>query len=239
MAKNILYLGMADDILTPLLLCPDFDNLFVMDDFDEAFSTDDTLDSQRDDIIKILEQGYADRSIYPDEELYLSLKKGREPTYKHYLEGKSEIISDVRKENVWRLKFKYLDKIRYLTVFSEDFLKNAWNDEITNISDIITIGAYDIDCYQKSPCNNLIQMLSTRCLPQINFYCLSYFTFNVFTEHLILRHGRCNIGDEIGKLVIDTTGDIHKFLMSLDKNKEPAQIKVRLVDTGKLYICDL
>ena len=31
---NVLYLGMADDIMTPLLLVPELTNLYVIDQFD-------------------------------------------------------------------------------------------------------------------------------------------------------------------------------------------------------------
>lgn len=41
-STNILYLGMADDIITPFMLVPHLDVLYIIDWFDEAFSKDMT-----------------------------------------------------------------------------------------------------------------------------------------------------------------------------------------------------
>ena len=64
---NILYLGMGIDILTPLLLCPEFTNLYVMDVYDVAYTYETTIDGQypkerninvqRSSIIDILTKG--------------------------------------------------------------------------------------------------------------------------------------------------------------------------------------
>ena len=48
--ENVLYCGMADDILTPLILVPNLTTLFVIDKFDSAFAKNNTWEGQKEDI---------------------------------------------------------------------------------------------------------------------------------------------------------------------------------------------
>ena len=47
MIDNVLYLGMADDIMSPLLLLPDISTIYVIDMFDRYYSSDGTFNSQK------------------------------------------------------------------------------------------------------------------------------------------------------------------------------------------------
>ena len=136
---NILYIGMADDIISPLLLCPDFDTLFVMDVFDEAYSVDGTFESQKKLITDALVSGYTKtfaRDKTPNQILHHSV----------YIGGKATIVSnDDKDDKIWTLKFEWKGKIRTLIRYEMNACQNVWPVEITNISHIITIGALDWD----------------------------------------------------------------------------------------------
>jgi hypothetical protein len=121
--KNVLYCGMANDIFTPLVLVPHLDNIYVMDKFDSAFSSDDkTLDQQRTDIIDILthktkQQGYCD------------------------LPYKATILKEIREPDYFNLVFDYNGKERHLYIFSTDYRQEIWPEIIKDIDVLITIGA--------------------------------------------------------------------------------------------------
>lgn len=55
--KNVLYLGMADDIMSPLMLVPDLENLYVINLLAPAFSPDGTWEGLKNDIKTILTDG--------------------------------------------------------------------------------------------------------------------------------------------------------------------------------------
>jgi len=147
---NILYIGMADDIISPLLLCPDFDTLFVIDIFN-GYSEDGTFENQKKLIIDTLINGYT--KMIPCEcdpkILY----------YSKYIGGMATVISNtdtniIDTENtddgenlveggVWTLKFEWNGKIRTMIRYEMNMNKSIWPTEIVNISHIITIGCID------------------------------------------------------------------------------------------------
>ena len=86
--NNIIYCGMAGDIMSPLLLVPDFDTLFVIDLFDPCFSSEGSWKSQKDDIRRILLDGSDENSWSR------ALYNRQEKPSIHYLAGKSEIIDE-------------------------------------------------------------------------------------------------------------------------------------------------
>jgi hypothetical protein len=57
MTTNVLYLGMGFDGMTPLLLCPDLTNLYVIDLFDKTLRNVKTIDNQRKNIKRYLTDG--------------------------------------------------------------------------------------------------------------------------------------------------------------------------------------
>jgi len=66
---NVLYCGMADDVLRPILLVPDFDKLFVIDGFDSAFAKNRSWEGQKEDILEMLSRGDDELSHHREVEL--------------------------------------------------------------------------------------------------------------------------------------------------------------------------
>ena len=114
MTINVMYCGMAHDIMLPLLLIPDLDNLFVIDNFDWCYSPDGTIDGQRNTIIQILENGnnYNTQSyhiynenlnenwdkncnyILDDDNYHIRKLSVKKFSPVHYLQDKATIVDD-------------------------------------------------------------------------------------------------------------------------------------------------
>ena len=74
---KVLYLGMAHDIMSPLLLVPNVKTIYSIDSFDPCFSSDKTWEGQKQDIKQVLTQGndfdtrtYHCYTRYPEKEMY-------------------------------------------------------------------------------------------------------------------------------------------------------------------------
>jgi len=103
---KVLYCGMADDILMPLLLIPDLLTLFVIDKFDLAFARHETWEGQKGDIIQILVDGNNKSSWHREE--YLAYKK----TASIYsIDAPCTILSKTDDGNIWTLEFEYMDML--------------------------------------------------------------------------------------------------------------------------------
>jgi len=160
MEENVIYCGMADDILTPLILVPTLSNLFVIDYFDSAFAKNRTWEGQKEDIKQCLVNGNNKNSHH--REVYLKYSKKVEI---FYIDEPCEIISDVDIDKCWTLSFKYKDTVRTLTYFHHtNFIAN-WDSRIKNISHVMCMGA-EFPIEQ----NKLYDMLKERCNADCKFY---------------------------------------------------------------------
>lgn len=156
---NVLYAGMALDIITPLELVPHLDNLYVMDLFDGCYvhnydkPSDITINDQRNDIIEMLVTGYF--FISDGEGGIIKIQK-----------LPAKIISDVRTDTKWILIFNFEDKIRNLTVYTMEYQINEWPKEINNLQYIFSIGAAfsceDDDKERENCISNITRMIKTR-----------------------------------------------------------------------------
>jgi len=159
MAK-VLYCGMADDIITPMLLVPDFTKLYSICLLDEAFSRDDTWEGQKEDMKQILLEGSDINSWHL--EVYRKYHSKHPVTH---LEDKSEILREEDNGKCWRLKFKYMGRVREIIYFHHtDFLK-TWHFSIQDIAHVLSIGA-------TFPIRNayLNNMLRTRTTADCKYY---------------------------------------------------------------------
>ncbi len=139
--QRVLYCGMGSDILSPLLLCPELDTLYVIDIFDEAFCTDmETIECQRSDIKNILVDGHDGRSHSFFTREYF---KTTEPGLLHYLTKSSTILDEKYDTELkrWYLKFQYCGKIRELISYERDFIEE-WPREITDIGHLMFMGSF-------------------------------------------------------------------------------------------------
>lgn len=155
---NVLYLGMADDILAPLLLEPDLDNLFVISLFDAAYSPDYTLPGQQNDIRDVLQRGHNGQSHH----LEVMRKYGKEKVT--HVKGPSVIESDIIAGHTWNMVFYYDSKNRLMEYQYRNFI-GIWDDHMTDISAVIIFGA-TTPIFEPS----LYKMLRERCIPGAKFY---------------------------------------------------------------------
>ena len=172
MEKNVLYCGMGDDILTPLILEPDLDNLYVIDLFDDAFSPDLTWEGQKMDIIECLLNGSNEFSHTRDVYFYLleyDFWMEENPDYKNqdpltYLEHPCDINDDTQNSKFWKLTFTYRNKRRNLIHFYNTNFNKKWADEVKNISHLISLGTpFNLeDSFLKT-------MIKERCLPDCKY----------------------------------------------------------------------
>jgi len=156
---NVLYLGMADDILTLLLLAPHARNYFVIDQFDSAFSRDGTLEGQREIIRDVLLNGSNVNCKHVPELPTVELDY-----------GPAKIIEEIDLGYRWHLSFDYNNTRRELTVFFKDFTKE-WPRPITCIEAIMGFGAYAFDYLIEPPRRNVLaRMFAERTAPIWFFY---------------------------------------------------------------------
>jgi hypothetical protein len=126
--KNVLYCGMAYDIMCPFIFTPDLEVLYAMDLFDDCYCTrsenksERSLEIQRDDIINCL--------------------NGKpKPLSKGTLPYKATILEEIRTSEYFSLLFEYNNKKRKLHIFSMNYRTTKWPDIIKDIDALITIGA--------------------------------------------------------------------------------------------------
>ena len=136
MENKVLYCGMADDILTPLILVPDLSKLFVIDYFDAAFAKNGTWKGQKEDIKECLVSGSNEKSHH--REVYLHYDKN---TKIYSIDEPCTIINESDMNNCWTLTFKYKRKIRKLIYFHHTDFISYWDDDINEINHIMCIGA--------------------------------------------------------------------------------------------------
>lgn len=194
---NILYLGMANDIMSPLLLVPDFDILYVIDKFDFHFSSDrKTFKRQKQDIKDVLIEGSDKTSfwkIFHEEDSHIRCT--------HYLETPSTIIDESDDGTVWRLKFNYNDKIRELVFYHHRDFLIEWPIEIQNISHIMCMGALSWTTFVEKDCTILLKILEERTLKPFYFYAL-HFMHKHFPKWFIVMNGNERNGIKVARTQI-------------------------------------
>ena len=202
--ERVLYLGMANDIMSPLLLAPNLLKLYVISKFDNAFCSGGTWESQMQDIRNYLTNGN-DKGSYSYDlfiKAYVVLfpKKKLCKDY-HYLEGPSTIISEEYDDTVWRLKFLYNDQERELIYYHHRDFLTTWPEDITNISHIMGQGSVDTDVINKKEGLTFRKMFEERTTEVFYYYAL-YFSHKHF-DKLIIKGGQQRDGTEIGKCKVD------------------------------------
>ena len=201
---NVLYLGMANDIMAPLLLVPNLSQLYVISKFDSAFCSGRTWESQMQDIRNYLTNGSDTGSysydIFIKDYVFQFPKKKLCKDY-HYLEGPSTIISEEYDDTVWRMKFRYNGKERELIYYHHRNFLATWPEEITNISHIMGQGSVDTDVINKIKGLTFRKMFEERTTEVFYYYAL-YFSHKHF-DKLIIKCGKERDGTEIGKCKVD------------------------------------
>jgi hypothetical protein len=120
--KKILYLGMADDIWAVLHLQEDFDTIYVIDSFDDAYG--ETVENQRESIKRIIADG--NNSVFDGNDK---------------LRYKGIIQSESFDGNTWRLNFKFGFRNLKLIIYDQSFITDEWPKEINNLSHVLMMGS--------------------------------------------------------------------------------------------------
>jgi hypothetical protein len=165
MKEKVLYCGMADDILTPLILVPNFTKLFVIDLFDSAFAKHKTWEGQKKDILQCLKLGNNKNSHHRDVYLYYDKET---PVYS--INGLCKIIKESDVDKKWVVSFIYNGVERELIYFHHTDFITKWDEQINEITDLMCMG--DEFLIENKMLN---KMIKKRC----NFNCKFY---DQFTE---------------------------------------------------------
>lgn len=196
---RILYCGMADDIMHPLLLAPNVNTIYSISHFDKAFSSRGTWESQKDDIIGVLQAGR--KKCYHEEETH-----GNKIEY-HKLAGKSKIIKeyDNKTDKIWRVKFRYNGVIRDLVYYYKRDFMIDWPNEIQDISCVTGVGAFDIQMLCGKDGAIFRNMLKERCHPEFRL-CALEFSSKIWAEYydkIILKEGKNREGEKHALLTVN------------------------------------
>ena len=187
--NKILYLGMADDIWSVLQIDENFDTLYVIDEFDDAYGG--TVENQRGIIKRIIRDG--DNSVYDDAEYLIKLR------YKGYIQ------SETLEENVWRLNFQFGQRNIKLIIYYQNFITQEWPKEVKNLSHVLMMGSGTIEYLRKYPM--FLKMITERTE---KIFLLSALSFNHrdFPIHTKIRtrdFDEDNEFDEIATILIEKT----------------------------------
>ena len=128
--ENALYLGMATDIASALILAPTLTTLFVMNKLDDAYGS---WEEHRELIKEVLEEG--------NDSCTLKMIPPRERVVTH-LKGPSKILSEKMTEDVWTLEFLYDDVVRTLVYYYDTDFLDVWPRDIVDIDHIFCMGAF-------------------------------------------------------------------------------------------------
>lgn len=189
---------MANDVMAPLLLVPEFTTLYAIDLFDYCCSSDKTFTSQKSDIKNILINGNDDGS-YPR-----SINEQYSDTRcTHYLESPSIIISESDDGTAWRLCFNYNKKIRNIVLYHHRNFLIFWPEEIKDISHVMMMGSFAWVGFIKKDCTILLQMLKERTIKPFCLYAL-HFLHSHFPVQLTILDGHDRDGTKIAMIKIDT-----------------------------------
>ncbi len=189
---RMLYCGMSDDIMHPLLLESNVNIIYSISKFDKAYSSCGTWESQKEDIMRTLRTGR--KKCYSDEEIH-----GNKIGY-HMLVGKSKIIKehDDKTNKIWRVKFMYNDVIRGLVYYYERDFMIDWPDEIQNVSYVTGVGAFDIQMLCGENGAIFRNMLKERCHSEFRL-CALEFSSKIWAEYyekIVLKEGKHRKGEK-------------------------------------------
>tara|TARA_R110002072_G_scaffold45565_1_gene126605 strand:+ start:14193 stop:15026 length:834 start_codon:yes stop_codon:yes gene_type:complete len=189
--KNVLYLGMGYDIITPLILYPEVEKIFVMDLFHPTYSSDETLVGQRNDIVGMLVDGSNITSLTDDpgdDRPFLELT---EPcTILH----QAIYPYNGQEDGRWEISFQYNGKLRTLIVCTADFYSTPWPVDFFDIEVLIGFGAF-------STHTAMYKQTLSREISKFKFP----FTYNnqkSFNEHI--KGTRIRLGSSDDDVIVET-----------------------------------
>lgn len=194
--SKVLYCGMADDIISPLLLTPDVKKIYAVSLFDKSYASKGTWASQKRDIKFVLENGTNKGSVD-----HLKSKEDGHDFMIVNLEGSSTIISekDDTKKKRWYLKFYYNGKPRGLIYYYDRNCKIIWPEEISDIRHLMVIGALTPNKFRDDDHAVFRNMMKQRCTRTFSIYA-RYVLFNSVSR--VEGPFISNNEDNLGKLTL-------------------------------------
>ncbi len=164
---NVLYLGLAFDIMSPLLLVPDLDTIYAIDLVDVSYGLH-SWDLHKAEMRLILTCGSDEKSQC--RHLFEHNRINRLPG------GPATIISDIDTDNCWTLEFAYDGKIRSLQYYHHiDFQSNEeWPPSIQGCAHVMSMGAAALVEESHESNAHVKQMLLERCESEAKYYALTF-----------------------------------------------------------------
>lgn len=134
----ILYCGMADDVLSPIIIAPKFEKLFAIDLFDAAYTPEATgrWEQQKKEILNLLEAGNDEKSWH-----LRVYRKNHQNWPITKLKGKCQILQQVDDGRRWQVTFLYMGLQRELIYFHHRNFYDPWPDEIVGVTHLMSMGA--------------------------------------------------------------------------------------------------
>jgi len=197
---NVMFLGMKNDIMTPLLMVPDFTTLYAIDTSNRCGCSDlivweEQWEYHKRDIKQILTDGSDEFSMlrrrwikYTEKclENYNKLVEENDPDKDdvwfldnlknvdleeiHYLKSKATILHEFESDIVWILKFMYDGKERELVYYHHANYLNYWPTRIENVSHLFVINALRISQIDNPHFKTLRKMIKERTIAPLTVY---------------------------------------------------------------------
>lgn len=202
MTINVLYLGMAYDIMAPLLLVPDVDIIFAIDIYDETYGCL-SWDEQKDEMRIILTEGSDKHSQcrhFHDHD-----RINRLPG------GPATIISDEDEDKCWTLKFIYDGKLRTLIYYHHTDFCDPWPTTISDCAHIMSMGVCIVDESNSEEENRHLRAMFERSCSQgtkTKYYALT-FMHEHFPEQVTIYNANADVEGES----INWTEDLDQYML--------------------------
>ena len=191
---NVMYFGMAIDIVGPMQLVPDFDTIYTINTVDPCIGFGGSIKNTIKIIKIILETGkniYAlpegkDLGLFSDDmNIIIDVVSPSIIINETFYDYDNNIINeiDISEEKSmikWHLKFNYDGKIRNLIYYFNYNFTCEWPHPIININHFLFQGSYDFSNLKKvyfndSPDMLVIHMIETRSRMPLSIYGLEVF----------------------------------------------------------------
>jgi len=160
----VLYCGMADDILAPLILEPNLDIIYVIDRFDSAFAKDHTWEGQMEDILTVMKNGNDETSHH--REIYLQYDSNTDICA---LSEACTVVSEDDNGTCWTVEFSYLGKDRKLYYYHHRDFIEEWPSEVQDVNAVMSMGA-EFPLYDTRLKKNIHERTDRKCL----YYALDF-----------------------------------------------------------------
>lgn len=158
---SILYLGMADDVLTPFILYPDLKTLFVLDLYMPGWDGSNSLEESQNWVCKTIQDGN-------DRVSAMNLIKAKKAVWKLTTfpnNTKTTNFQIIRQDNeIFEITFDLNNISRRIKIYYQSYY-NDWPEDICGISTVLGIQSITIDriWFRKPRINTLFQMFRSRC----------------------------------------------------------------------------